>query len=694
MIWLRRFLAVNLSILFLPILVASLVLLRVNDTVLSADFYVEQVRQADIFNFLYDEAIPIAIDDMAPVGVGGAVMDLRKFAGRGAVVLRDFLPPEWVQEQVETVIRQGVPYVTGSTDEFTVPVPVADRVDALGRSISRELEQGDAYDILFDDLIAPVLDQRLTDLEDAQTGKLPLGITIASEDIVAAVRAVLPPDWVRDTVDNNVAQIVPYLTGESEHFTLSVPVDDRITAMVPAMKQLLRDAGAYDLLFDQVIQTLVGDNLGQAIELPFGIAFTSEEIVPLLREVLPPDFVQAQAEAMLDEVVPWLVGDAAGFVIVVPLADRKDAAIQVIRGLADEKLRELADGLPACTLEEVLGLAQTGFGGVIPVCRPDGFSLDEIKQQFGITVPGLTVEQVGELVGFDLTLVTEGISLERLEAEFGLDFLGDLDSLVGDALPDQFVYTNVDLRNTLGPSDEQTLDDALAWIQAGITYTDVDLREDMAGPGGDSSDLDTVLGWMREGFTDADLRDLLTDGGQGADALARFDRFRGWMGLARNLWFLLPLTLGLWLAGIGFLGGRRWRSRVAWAAVPLGIAAAVVVVTAGPAFNSVALPLIDEEIAEATSGGAGIAGLMAARFAEIGRNVVTDIVSGLAFRSLLLLIISVTAVAGAILWPTISGLVGLGPKEGPAPADDDLGSGDAAPDSPDSERDEERGGVV
>ena len=377
-----------------------------------------------------------------------------------------------------------------------------------------------------------------------------------------------------------------------------------------------------------------------------------------------------------------------------PLADRKDAAIQVIRGLADEKLRELADGLPACTLEEVLGLAQTGFGGVIPVCRPDGFSLDEIKQQFGITVPGLTVEQVGELVGFDLTLVTEGISLERLEAEFGLDFLGDLDSLVGDALPDQFVYTNVDLRNTLGPSDEQTLDDALAWIQAGITYTDVDLREDMAGPGGDSSDLDTVLGWMREGFTDADLRDLLTDGGQGADALARFDRFRGWMGLARNLWFLLPLTLGLWLAGIGFLGGRRWRSRVAWAAVPLGIAAAVVVVTAGPAFNSVALPLIDEEIAGANSGGAGIAGLMAERFAEIGRNVVTDIVSGLAFRSLLLLIISVTAVAGAILWPTISGLVGLGPKEGPAPADDDLGSGDAAPDSPDSERDEERGGVV
>ncbi|MCH7705697.1 MAG: hypothetical protein IIB33_01455, partial [Chloroflexi bacterium] len=320
MIWLRRFLAVNLSILFLPIFVAALLLLRVNDTVLSADFYIEQVRQADVFNFLYDEAIPSAVDDMGPVGVGGAVLDLRKLAGRGTVVLRDFLPPEWVQEQVETVIRQGVPYVTGSTDDFRVPLPVAERVDALGQSINRELEQGDAYTLLFDDVIAPVLAQRLTALEDPETGKLPLGITIASSDLVVAVQSVLPPEWVRETVENNVAQIVPYLTGENEHFALNVPVDDRVKAMVPAIKVLLLEAGAYDLLFDQLIVTLVGDNLGQAIELPFGIAFTADEIVLLMREVMPPDFVQAQAEAMLDEVVPWLVGDASGFVMVVPLA--------------------------------------------------------------------------------------------------------------------------------------------------------------------------------------------------------------------------------------------------------------------------------------------------------------------------------------------------------------------------------------
>ncbi len=484
---------------------------------------------------------------------------------------------------------------------------------------------------------------------------MPLGITIASSDLVVAVQSVLPPEWVRETVENNVAQIVPCLTGESEHFTLTVPVDDRVKAMVPALKVLLLEAGAYDLLFDQLIVTLVGDNLGQAVELPFGIAFTSDEIVTLLREVLPPDFIQAQAEAMLDEVVPWLVGDASGFAMVVPLADRKDTVIQVIRDIADEKLSELAAELPPCTLEQVLDLAQTGFGGETPLCRPDGFSLDEIKQYFGITLPGLTVEQVEALVGFDLTLVLEGISLERLQEAFGLDFLGDLDGLVGDALPDQFIYTDLDLRTTLGPDDEQTLDDALVWIRGGISYTDANLREDLAGPGGDTSGLDRVLGWMRQGFTDADLRELLPD-----DAL--FDTARGLLGLARSLWFLLPVTLGLWLAGVGFLGGRRWRSRVAWAAVPLGIAAAIVFVASGPAFNSFALPLIDDRIVDVTSGATGIAELMADKFAQVGRTLVTDIVSGLAFRSLILLIISVSALAAAILWPTLSRIVGRGPR--------------------------------
>ena len=48
MIWIRRFFAVFLGVLFLPLLLITLLLLRVNDTFLNADFYVTELRKADL----------------------------------------------------------------------------------------------------------------------------------------------------------------------------------------------------------------------------------------------------------------------------------------------------------------------------------------------------------------------------------------------------------------------------------------------------------------------------------------------------------------------------------------------------------------------------------------------------------------------------------------------------------------------
>ena len=205
-----------------------------------------------------------------------------------------------------------------------------------------------------------------------------------------------------------------------------------------------------------------------------------------------------------------------------------------------------------------------------------------------------------------------------------------MSQMIGEALPNEFVYTDGDLRDTLGPEDEETLDEVLDWARNGYTYTDANLRDDLAGEGGDTSTvetLDRVLDWTRNGFTytdadlredlvaedgdtsnletldqvlewtrngftftDADLRDTL--GTEGEDAMElileftcefnetppeglTFDCLRGCLGLGRSLWFLLLLVPGVLLVGIGFLGGRRWPSRVMWAAVPMVLGAAI-----------------------------------------------------------------------------------------------------------------------
>ena len=164
MIWLRRFFAVFLGILFIPLLFVTLIVLRSNDTLLSADFYVNQLRKANLFNFLYDEALPAAVDEIEPTDVAGTSVVLRPLADRGVVALRGVFPPEWLQEQTEEIIQQWLPYITGDSDEFTILIPAADRLDTLGRVLTEELQKGDSYTLLFDDVITPIADYRLDQL--------------------------------------------------------------------------------------------------------------------------------------------------------------------------------------------------------------------------------------------------------------------------------------------------------------------------------------------------------------------------------------------------------------------------------------------------------------------------------------------------------------------------------------------------
>ncbi len=792
MIWFRRSLAIFLIVLFFPVFLVTLTVLGVNDTFLSADFYIDQLRKADIFNFMYDEVVPAALDEVSQDSSQDIPVDLEVVQDELVTSVREVLPPEWLQGQVEMVIGEVLPYLTGDTDSFSVTLSVSERLVTLGEVVKRELGGGDTYNLLFDEVLAPALDEQLQDI-----GDLPFGITIASQDIVDAVQEVLPPQWIRARVEHLVDQLVPYLTGGSEHFAIHMPLADRLEALAPVLKellvrsnvynvlsnqefadtvdeqledfgelpfgvkvtnnqlvsalqtvapppwiqtqvervldemvpyvtgkqdgfevvvplkdrveaavlvvkQLLRDVKAYDLLFDEVIVNMVEENIGDLAQLPFGIAITAEEIEPALRKVLPPSFIQEQAEKMIDEVVPFFTGEAEGFRIVVPLAGRKDAALLVIEEMADQKLQELIDSLPRCSLDEAMDLALGGFSGQVPPCHPTGYSLEEIKAALGFDIPGITIGDIEKQLGIDLTLVTEGVTMENLEESLGIDVLEQVIRIIGDSLPDEFVYTDADLRTTLSDEHEETLDDALNWIRNGFPYTDADLREDLMGEGGDTSKvetLDDVLEWGRQGltYTDADLRkDLMGEGGdtsnietlddvlewaregftfteadlreavvEGEDVQSfdAFDRGRKILGQARDFSFLAYLVPLVFLAAIGFLGGRKWLSRLAWAVVALLIAAGITYAVFGPVYHIVAEPLIDDELAQVVSGATGIERLMSDKGIAVGKGVVDTLLSGLESRALLLLIVAAVALGVAILWPTMSRFLGRGRKE-------------------------------
>ena len=319
-------------------------------------------------------------------------------------------------------------------------------------------------------------------------------------------------------------------------------------------------------------------------------------------------------------------------------------------------------------------------------------------------------EVMEAICGCDLSLAFEGVTLNALLDTLGLDVGELVAEQLEEVLPSAYILCDTELipgercdtglRELLGEEDEKALDDILVWTRNGFTYTDTDLREDQG-----EEDVDDILEWTREGFTytDADLREdqgekdvdnflqltrggftqvelrnLISDNGEDPEALKKLDRVRSWLDLARNLWFLPYIGIGLSLASIGFLGGRRWPSRIAWASAVLGIAAAVAYVASVPVYDEVGWEAIsdiagiaasvteDDPFGAEPNTSSDFEELLGDKAESVARTVASDVVSGIASRALILLLVALAGIGLYIFWPL---LFRPAPSE-PAPQDE------------------------
>ena len=177
------------------------------------------LQEADAYGVLYEGVLVPRIEETAadwprerlPFGV--EVSDERIVEAARAV-----LPPEWAREQGQRMFDEVAPYVKGDTDEFVISVPLADRVDIAAAEVKDILAESPAYDLLYDEVIAPEMLKELGDTIDG----LPFGETASSAEVVSALRDAAPPSWVRVQVERLIDEATPYIAGRAEGFEFEV----------------------------------------------------------------------------------------------------------------------------------------------------------------------------------------------------------------------------------------------------------------------------------------------------------------------------------------------------------------------------------------------------------------------------------------------------------------------------------------
>ena len=600
---------------------------RVNNTLLEPEFVKGQLRDGDVYNYLHDEVLPAALDEIGE-NASDTPIDLALLKDDIIFAAREIFPPEWIQQQSELTIDKTLSYLTGDKDSFEITIPLSDRVEAARDALKQTVTDGVTLDVVYDEVLLREAIEAVGNLND-----LPLGIALTETEVESALEQIIEREWLRGEIVGAVDEVVPYFTGQREEFAVVIDVASRVVPAQRVLKEILKEADTRQFLFDEMIDPQIEEVVGLGMALPFGITLTSQEVRDSVREVLPRQWVDQRIDDTVDQIVSFLTSQDESFNLTVPFEDRKTEAVRVVGELADRKLAETYASLSLCTVKQ---LAQMDVGSLAATgleCR----------------LPFLTIEQIQQQAGVVINSHAEAFIDERL--------------------PDSWQFTEEDLREHVGSERWESIVQVREWLTSGYVYTSSDLREDLAKSDFTGSDeawnalgdatrllyiensekvrnLDRVRGWMANGlsFSSNDLERKLQEDTESFD-FDRFDAARKGLGLVRDFSFLGWVFLIALLGLAGFLGGRTLSGKLTWAAVFLGIAGLVIYVAAGPVYEAVPGSMLREGINEALADTDGVNKVILTKVTEVTLNASDDFVSGIKFQGLLFLAVGLSVLA-------------------------------------------------
>ena len=175
--------------------------------------------ESDAYAVLHERLLIPRIEEAAAEWVRGRLpLGAEVSDERIAEAAREVLPPEWAREQGQRIFDQAAPYLKGDTDELALTIDFSDRVDIASAEVKDILAESPAYGLLYDEVIAPEITERLGETIEG----LPFGATLSSDEIVEALRDAAPPSWVRAQAERLIDEAGPYIAGHVDGFEFKV----------------------------------------------------------------------------------------------------------------------------------------------------------------------------------------------------------------------------------------------------------------------------------------------------------------------------------------------------------------------------------------------------------------------------------------------------------------------------------------
>ena len=597
----RICLSALLFVLLFTALFVGLTLWRMNDTILSAEYYAVPLGESGFYEFLMTEAVLSALDESGiEEDLTGDSLNLSN--ERLAILAYSLHPPDLLRDKVEYILSEMGRYSTGETDSFSMTVLPGMREDAVVSELRALLRELDVYELFQDQFVAPLVDEAVAGTRVADFG-------VSDRELREAARSVLHREWFEAQADVIVREAVPYLLGREDGFSVSGRLSDRVEAAAQETKRLLRDSDAYGKFRTEVIDYTASEWIPEPVEMSYGIVLTPDEVKSALIEVAPLEWLRTEAERAIDESLPFATGRTDTLVLQVDLRDRKRRAAEIVRATAVSKLDDRLADLPVCSREMSAAELSAVLSGTDLECAPVGHDVVAIRS------------------------IPEVVALAAVQ-------------VIDESVPDVYVFslTHEEL--------DDRLKEAIGFARRGWEFTDADLRRSLSEdslPGAEdlSGTLEVVRELLSEGWTYNHIqfrRDM------GHSQVVRLDRDRSTLDILRLLRWVL-LAVPILLLALGLAAGGDWRGRLLWASGAMVLASLATIGLIGPFGDSVLAPYLEGVLRDIVSElfrGADLPRteeLVGSRIPDVVDIAVADVSSGVTLAALLPLGAGVLALA-------------------------------------------------
>jgi hypothetical protein len=224
MVWLRRAFTLPLILIFIALIVTAVAVTTVNNTAANPEFYNDRMVEADMYNYVYDSILPEALDEIDTGEGSDAPIDIANFEDEILAAAEQVVPAWWLQQQFEAATRIVIPYFVDDTAGFSYTLVVKDRVDDAGQAIKDQIINSAAFSDLYEDMIVFIAENLYENL-----GDIPPEADVTQQDIEDALGDAVTLPWLRIQLETAIDEVIPYLTGDQNHFIINVQLQDVVT---------------------------------------------------------------------------------------------------------------------------------------------------------------------------------------------------------------------------------------------------------------------------------------------------------------------------------------------------------------------------------------------------------------------------------------------------------------------------------